>query len=479
MAVASRTGMPSASVSAGTSTKPPPTPKKPVSRPTASPAATTRTTRRAVGRPRAASCPFTGVAAADHEGGDPQDEDGEGEQQHLRVHEGVQRGARHAGGDARRRHRETGPPADAARARLPDHRDDRGEADDDEAAGRRLAGALAQDVDQRRHGQDRAARAERAHHEPDQEPEGPGREGGGHGATLPHPVARVTGPDGVGARHRPHRALVGAMTRSDVAAVRTSGCGNALMAPWAAGRRPGPVRRWEAGADGQERCDSSGGSGRRSPGGSPVRFGIIGAGNIGATLTRRLRALGHDVAVANSRGPETLSDLARETGARAVAVEQAADGADVVVVTVPQRAVPSLPAPALQGRAPGAVVVDTGNYYPQRDGRIDALESGTPHSVWVSEQLGVPVVKAFNTIESTHLLQLGRPRGSAGRIALPVAGDDEGAKETVTALVEELGFDAVDAGGLDESWRQEPGTPVYGADLDADGVREGLAAAAR
>jgi 8-hydroxy-5-deazaflavin:NADPH oxidoreductase len=209
-----------------------------------------------------------------------------------------------------------------------------------------------------------------------------------------------------------------------------------------------------------------------------MKIGIIGAGQIGGTLTRRLRALGHDVSVANSRGPESLTDLARETGAKAVPVNQAARGADIVIVTIPERNVPRLPKGVLDEAAPGAVVVDTGNYYPrQRDGRIDGIESGATESRWVSQQLGRPVVKAFNNIYAQHLMDRGRPAGTPGRVALPVAGDDPAAKTTVMRLIDQLGFDAVDAGSLDESWRQQPGTPVYGTDFDADGLRRGLAAA--
>jgi predicted dinucleotide-binding enzyme len=209
-----------------------------------------------------------------------------------------------------------------------------------------------------------------------------------------------------------------------------------------------------------------------------MKIGIIGAGQIGGTLTRRLRALGHDVSVANSRGPESLAGLARETGAKAVPVNEAARGAEIVIVTIPEHSIPDLPRGVLDGAAPGAVVVDTGNYYPrQRDGRIDGIESGTTESRWVSQQLGRPVVKAFNNIYARHLLERGQPAGTPGRIALPVAGDDPAAKAKVMRLIDQLGFDAVDAGSLDESWRQQPGTPVYAADFDADGVRRGLAAA--
>lgn len=211
-----------------------------------------------------------------------------------------------------------------------------------------------------------------------------------------------------------------------------------------------------------------------------MRIGIIGAGNIGGNLTRRLTSAGHEVRVANSRGPETLADLASETGATAVPVEQAALGAEVLVVTIPQKAIPDLPVGVLEGLAEGAVVVDTGNYYPQqRDGRIDAIEQGQPESAWVAEQLGHPVLKAFNGIYAANLLTHGRPAGDPERLALPVAGDDPGAKQVVLHLLDQIGFDGVDAGPLAESWRQQPGTPVYGADLDAVGVRAALAAAPR
>ena len=209
-----------------------------------------------------------------------------------------------------------------------------------------------------------------------------------------------------------------------------------------------------------------------------MKIGIIGAGNIGGNLTRRLTALGYEVAVANSRGPETLAELASETGATAVDVREAAKGARVVVVTIPQKNVPDLPREVFDGAADDVVVIDTGNYYPQqRDGRIDAIEQGQTESSWVAEQLGRPVVKAFNGIYAAHLLTAAAPAGSQGRVALPVAGDDGAAKQVVLDLVDELGFDAVDAGTLEQSWRQQPGTPVYGADLDADGVRSALAAA--
>jgi predicted dinucleotide-binding enzyme len=207
-----------------------------------------------------------------------------------------------------------------------------------------------------------------------------------------------------------------------------------------------------------------------------MKIGIIGAGHIGGTLAHRLAALGHDVSIANSRGPETLASLARETGAKPVTVQEAARAGDVVIVTIPERNIPDLPAGLFDGVPSDVVVVDTGNYYPHPERRVDAIEQGTTESRWVSDQLGRPVVKAFNNILARHLLERGKPRG-AGRIALPIAGDDQRAKDVVIRLLDELGFDGVDAGSLDESWRQQPGTPVHGTDLDAAGVRRALAEA--
>lgn len=208
-----------------------------------------------------------------------------------------------------------------------------------------------------------------------------------------------------------------------------------------------------------------------------MKIGIIGAGNIGGALTRRFAALGHDVSVANSRGPQTLRDLVAETGANAVIVSEAARDKGVVVVAIPERNVSDLPADLFAEARDDLVVVDTGNYFPQqRDGRIEAIEAGMAESRWVAQQSGRPVVKAFNNIYAQHLLEHGRPPGALGRIALPVAGDGAAAKAAVLGLVSELGFDAVDAGDLDESWRQQPGTPVFVTDLDADGVRAALAA---
>ncbi len=209
-----------------------------------------------------------------------------------------------------------------------------------------------------------------------------------------------------------------------------------------------------------------------------MKIGIIGSGNVGGALTRRFRAVGHEVAVANSRGPASLAEVARETGAHAVSVEEAASGNDVVVVAIPLKRVEDLPSGLFADAPANVVVIDTGNYYPQqRDGRIDGIEAGSTESGWVEQRLGHSVVKAFNTIIAQHLLESGEPAGTPGRIALPVAGDDPHAKTIVRDLINEIGFDAIDAGTLDESWRQQPGSPGYIKDFDADGVRRALSEA--
>ena len=191
-----------------------------------------------------------------------------------------------------------------------------------------------------------------------------------------------------------------------------------------------------------------------------MRIGVVGAGSIGGTLARHLAKLGHQVSIANSRGPESLTALATEIGATPVSAVDAAKRADIVIVSIPEKAVADLP-PGLFANVPGGVVVvDTGNYYPElRDGRIEAIDRGMLDSQWVAQQIGRPVIKAFNNIYAKSLLEKGVPRGTTGRIALSVAGDSLDAKAAVLRLVDDLGFDPVDGGELDASWRQQPGTP--------------------
>jgi len=208
-------------------------------------------------------------------------------------------------------------------------------------------------------------------------------------------------------------------------------------------------------------------------------IGFIGAGNIGQAVARLALDHGYDVVLSNSRGPETLTGVVDALGDRAVAgtSEEAAARGEIVVVTIPLKAYRDVPVEPLAGK----VVIDTNNYYPQRDGRIVALDDGSTTSAGLLQEHleGSRVVKAFNHITSAHLIEHARPTGAPDRRALAVAGDDESAKAVVAALIDELGFDVVDVGPLAESWRIEPGTPGYGPRLDADEMREALAAAHR
>ena len=208
-----------------------------------------------------------------------------------------------------------------------------------------------------------------------------------------------------------------------------------------------------------------------------MNIGIIGAGHIGSALAVRLTSLGHQVYIANSRGPETLKDLAQKTGATPVTAEEAArHGSDFIVVTIPLKNIPDLPKGLFDGVPAEVPIIDTSNYYPLlRDGQLPELETGDlTESGWVQQHLGRPVVKVFNNIFAAHLENNGKPAGTPGRIALPVASDDAAAKQKVMALVEKLGFDALDGGTLRESWRQQPGGPIYCNDLPADEVQAQL-----
>jgi hypothetical protein len=207
-----------------------------------------------------------------------------------------------------------------------------------------------------------------------------------------------------------------------------------------------------------------------------MQIGIVGAGYIGRTLGRELSRAGHDVSIANSRGPETIEKDALSTGARAVTAEAALAGAEVVILSIPFSSLPGFAATLSQ--APSrAAVIDTSNYYPARDGQIVDIDGGKVESVWVQELLGRPVVKAWNAIGSASFATKGTASGTPGRIAIPVAADDGHARSLGMRLVEDTGFDAVDAGGLAESWRQQPGAPCYCTDLTFAQMPDALAAA--
>jgi predicted dinucleotide-binding enzyme len=211
-----------------------------------------------------------------------------------------------------------------------------------------------------------------------------------------------------------------------------------------------------------------------------MKIGIIGAGSMGTTLARRLARLGHDVSIASSRGPGSVAALAAEIGATPVSVADAAKTGEVVILAIPTRAVADLPRVLFANTASSVIVIDIGNYHPDlRDGRIEAIDRGLLDSQWVAQQIEHPVIKAFNNIFAASLLEKGAPKGTPGRIALPVAGDSRAARAAVLRLVDELGFDPVDAGDLDASWRQGTGTPAYCRDLDAAALQRALAEADR
>ena len=208
-------------------------------------------------------------------------------------------------------------------------------------------------------------------------------------------------------------------------------------------------------------------------------IGLIGAGHIGSQIARLAVANGHNVVISNSRGPETLATLAAELGpkARAATAVDAAKAGDLVVVTVPLRNYRDVPVAPLAGK----VVIDTNNYYPQRDGHIPELdnESTTTSELLQAHLPASKVVKAFNHIYAAQLTTDGRPAGTRGRRALVIAGDDRDAKTMVTNLLDEFGFDTVDAGPLKEGWRIQRDTPGYGPRRDAEELRRDLAAAKR
>lgn len=209
-----------------------------------------------------------------------------------------------------------------------------------------------------------------------------------------------------------------------------------------------------------------------------MKIAVLGAGHIGGTLAKRFAGAGHDVRLANSRGPETIQGLAAEIGVTALTGSEAVVDADVVVTSIPFSRVPELRS-VIDGAPARAVVIDTSNYYSHRDEVIDAVEEGQVESAWVAEQLGRPIVKAWNNILEGSLATRSHPAGHRDRTALSVAGDDAASKHLAMYLVELTCFDAVDGGPISESWRQQPGSPAYTTELPADELLAALARADR
>jgi len=208
-------------------------------------------------------------------------------------------------------------------------------------------------------------------------------------------------------------------------------------------------------------------------------IGLIGAGHIGSQVARLAVAHGYDVVISNSRGPETLAPLIAELGshARAATPAEAAAAGDIVVVTIPLKAIDTVPVEPLKGK----IVIDTNNYYPQRDGHIPELdnESTTTAEMLQRHLPQSKVVKAFNHIYAAELTTHGQPAGTPNRRALVIAGDDSGAKKAVAEMIDKFGFDVVDAGPLREGWRIQRDTPGYGPRRNAEELRPDLAAAKR
>lgn len=209
-----------------------------------------------------------------------------------------------------------------------------------------------------------------------------------------------------------------------------------------------------------------------------MRIGILGAGMIGKQLALKLATASHDVLIANTRGPETIAKDVLSTGAKAVTSKQAVSGREVVIISIPMERIPDI-ASLFSDVPKDVVVIDTSNYWPYRTGIIDAIESGQVESEWVTEQLGRPVVKAWNAIYFYSLENKGRPAGDPERLAIPVAADNERDRRIAMSLVEDTGFDAVDAGNIADSWRQQPAAPAYCTDLTRKEIIPALQAAER
>ena len=210
-----------------------------------------------------------------------------------------------------------------------------------------------------------------------------------------------------------------------------------------------------------------------------MKIGIIGAGEMGRCLASRLVTCGHTVSIANSRGPASLKQVVENIGAEPVSIEGATKNKDVIIVSIPQKSIADLPKKLFEDIPGDTVVIDTGNYYPGlRDGAIPALEQIGIDSLWVQMHLGVAVVKVFNSILATSIKDFGRPRGDRNRIAIAISGDSIKSKKIVFTLVEELGFDPYDVGDIAQSWKQQPGSPIYCRDIHLEELKkrvEGMA----
>jgi len=205
-----------------------------------------------------------------------------------------------------------------------------------------------------------------------------------------------------------------------------------------------------------------------------MNIGIIGTGAIGGTIAKKMVAAGHNVKISNSDQDDKLKARALELGASAATIENIVKDVDVIILSVPTVAIPTLPKDFLANVPENVIVVDTSNYYPFRDADIEEIKNGKVESVWVSEQVGRPVIKAFNNVLAETLANGGKKPDTEDRLAMAIAGDDKEAKKTIAVLINDAGFDAVDSGDLSESWRHQPGTPAYCTELNAEELKQAL-----
>jgi predicted dinucleotide-binding enzyme len=211
-----------------------------------------------------------------------------------------------------------------------------------------------------------------------------------------------------------------------------------------------------------------------------MNIGILGIGFVGAPLAKHLVAAGHQVKVTNTRPPDELARMARELGAAPATLPEVGQDVDVLVSSLNFKVLADLPQELkdlFQSLPADVIVADTGNYMPFRDGKIEALEQGQVEGLWVAEQLGRPIIRFLNNLLAETITDGGTPPGTPGRIAVALAGDDARAKQVLSTLCNDIGFDAVDAGSLADSWRQQPGTPAYCTELTVPELTEALALA--
>nr|WP_314896359.1 NAD(P)-binding domain-containing protein [uncultured Flavobacterium sp.] len=205
-----------------------------------------------------------------------------------------------------------------------------------------------------------------------------------------------------------------------------------------------------------------------------MKIGIIGTGAIGGTIAKKLVQAGHEVKVFSNGEQHLLEKRAAELGVKPTVIDDITKNVDVVILSVPTISIPQLDKKLFTDISEKVIVVDTSNYYPFRDSEIEELKNGKVESVWISEQIGRPVIKAFNNLLAESLVNGGKETDADDRIAMAISGDDENSKKVVSGLISDVGFDAVDAGTLSESWRHQPGTPAYCTELNVAELKQAL-----